>query len=54
MNRRQLTTLAAVLTGSLAGFGSAAQAQGDKTIRILVGFPPGGSSLGTESRFRRP
>lgn len=43
MNRRQLTTLAAILTASLAGFGSAAQAQGDKTIRILVGFPPGGS-----------
>lgn len=43
MNRRQLTTLAAILTASLAGIGGAAQAQGDKPIRILVGFPPGGS-----------
>lgn len=43
MNRRRLTTLAAVLAATLAGFGTAAQAQGDKTVRILVGFPPGGS-----------
>lgn len=43
MNRRRLTTLAAVLVATLAGFGTAAQAQGDKTVRILVGFPPGGS-----------
>ena len=43
MNRRRLTTLAAVLAATLAGFGTAAQAQGDKPIRILVGFPPGGS-----------
>jgi len=43
MNRRQLTTLAALLTATLASLGGAAQAQGDKTIRILVGFPPGGS-----------
>lgn len=43
MNRRRLTTLAAVLAATLAGFGSAAQAQADKTVRILVGFPPGGS-----------
>ena len=43
MNRRQLTALVALLTASLAGFGGAAQAQGDKPIRILVGFPPGGS-----------
>lgn len=43
MNRRQLTTLAALVATSLAGFGGMAQAQGDKTIRLLVGFPPGGS-----------
>ena len=44
MNRRQLTVLATALAATLAGFGTAAQAQGDnKTIRILVGFPPGGS-----------
>ena len=43
MNRRRLTTLAALLAATLAGFGTAAQAQGDKTVRILVGFPPGGS-----------
>lgn len=43
MNRRRLTTLAAVLATTLAGFGTSAQAQGDKTVRILVGFPPGGS-----------
>jgi tripartite-type tricarboxylate transporter receptor subunit TctC len=43
MNRRRLTTLAAVLAATFAGFGTAAQAQGDKTVRILVGFPPGGS-----------
>lgn len=43
MNRRQLTAIAAILTASLAGIGGAAHAQGDKTIRILVGFPPGGS-----------
>ncbi len=48
MNRRRatLTTLAAVLPATfatLAGFGTAAHAQGDKTVRILVGFPPGGS-----------
>jgi tripartite-type tricarboxylate transporter receptor subunit TctC len=45
MNRR-LVTLAAVLSATLAGlagFSTAAQAQGDKTVRILVGFPPGGS-----------
>ena len=43
MNRRQLTTLAAALAATLAGFGTAAHAQGDKPVRILVGFPPGGS-----------
>ena len=43
MNRRHLTALAALLTATLAGFGGAAQAQADKPIRILVGFPPGGS-----------
>jgi tripartite-type tricarboxylate transporter receptor subunit TctC len=43
MNRRRLTTLTAVLAATLAGFGTAAHAQGDKTVRILVGFPPGGS-----------
>jgi tripartite-type tricarboxylate transporter receptor subunit TctC len=45
MNRR-LVTLAAVLSATftaLAGFGTTAHAQGDKTVRILVGFPPGGS-----------
>ncbi len=43
MNRRQLTTCAAILAACLAGFGTTAQAQSDKTIRLLVGFPPGGS-----------
>lgn len=43
MNRRRLATLTAVLAAALAGFGTAAHAQGDKTVRILVGFPPGGS-----------
>jgi tripartite-type tricarboxylate transporter receptor subunit TctC len=43
MNRRRLTMLAAVLAATLAGLGTAAHAQGDKTVRILVGFPPGGS-----------
>jgi len=43
MNRRHLNLLAAALTATLAGFGTAAHAQGDKTVRILVGFPPGGS-----------
>jgi tripartite-type tricarboxylate transporter receptor subunit TctC len=43
MNRRHLNTLAATLAATLAGFGTAAQAQGEKTVRILVGFPPGGS-----------
>lgn len=43
MNRRHLTTLAASLAASLVGFGNVAHAQGDKTVRILVGFPPGGS-----------
>lgn len=43
MNRRHLNILAAALTATLAGFGTAAHAQGDKTVRILVGFPPGGS-----------
>ena len=43
MNRRQLTTLATLVATSLACFGGVAQAQSDKTIRLLVGFPPGGS-----------
>ena len=43
MNRRTFTTLATVLAATLAGFGTAAHAQGEKTVRILVGFPPGGS-----------
>lgn len=42
MNRRHLT-LAAVLSATLASFGTVAHAQGDKPVRILVGFPPGGS-----------
>ncbi|OGA97726.1 MAG: hypothetical protein A3E25_23555 [Burkholderiales bacterium RIFCSPHIGHO2_12_FULL_69_20] len=42
MNRR-LLTLAAVLSATLANFGTVAHAQGDKPVRILVGFPPGGS-----------
>ncbi len=42
MNRRHVT-LAAVLSATLGGFGTAAHAQGDKLVRILVGFPPGGS-----------
>ena len=42
MNRRRLT-LAAILSATLAAFGSAAHAQAEKTVRILVGFPPGGS-----------
>jgi len=42
MNRR-LLTLAAVLSATLASFGTVAHAQGDKPVRILVGFPPGGS-----------
>lgn len=42
MNRR-LLTLATVLSAALASFGTPAHAQGDKTVRILVGFPPGGS-----------
>jgi tripartite-type tricarboxylate transporter receptor subunit TctC len=42
MNRR-LVTFAAVLSTALACFGTAAHAQGEKTVRILVGFPPGGS-----------
>jgi tripartite-type tricarboxylate transporter receptor subunit TctC len=43
MNRRKFTTLTAVLAATLAGFGAAAHAQVDRTVRILVGFPPGGS-----------
>ncbi len=43
MNRRQLNTLAAAWAAHLASWGTAAQAQADKTMRILVGFPPGGS-----------
>jgi tripartite-type tricarboxylate transporter receptor subunit TctC len=42
MNRRRLT-LAAILSATLAAFGSAAHAQAERTVRILVGFPPGGS-----------
>ena len=42
MNRR-LLTLATVLSAAFASFGTPAHAQGDKTVRILVGFPPGGS-----------
>lgn len=43
MNRRHLIALAASLCAALGGFGSAAHAQDPKTVRILVGFPPGGS-----------
>jgi tripartite-type tricarboxylate transporter receptor subunit TctC len=42
MNRRRLIALAASLSAA-AGLPAIAQAQGDRTIRILVGFPPGGS-----------
>ena len=42
MNRRHLIALAASLSAA-AGLPAIAQAQGDRTIRILVGFPPGGS-----------
>jgi tripartite-type tricarboxylate transporter receptor subunit TctC len=42
MNRRHLIALAASLPAA-AGLPAIAQAQGDRTIRILVGFPPGGS-----------
>ena len=40
MNRRHLITLAAA---ALATLGGTAHAQADKNVRILVGFPPGGS-----------
>lgn len=43
MDRRRLATFATALAAALAGFGSPAHAQGDKLVRILVGFPPGGS-----------
>jgi ferredoxin len=44
MNRRQLTTLAALVAAALTGFASATHAQAEnKPLRILVGFPPGGS-----------
>jgi tripartite-type tricarboxylate transporter receptor subunit TctC len=45
MNRRRLTLAAigSATFATLAGVGTLAQAQGDKTVRILVGFPPGGS-----------
>ena len=43
MNRRRLTTLAAVVAATLATMGAPARAQIDKPVRILVGFPPGGS-----------
>ena len=42
MNRRRLIALAASLSAA-AGLPAIARAQGDRTIRILVGFPPGGS-----------
>ncbi len=40
MNRRHLLALA---TAALASLGGTAHAQADKNVRILVGFPPGGS-----------
>lgn len=45
--RRALTMGAALAAGTAAGFASSAGAQGkypDKAIRIVVGFPPGGST----------
>jgi tripartite-type tricarboxylate transporter receptor subunit TctC len=43
MNRRLATLAAAALCAALAGLPTATLAQGDKTVRVLVGFPPGGS-----------
>ena len=43
MNRRHVIALAAASFAILAGTPISSQAQGEKTIRILVGFPPGGS-----------
>lgn len=44
MNFRTFTRRSCLALGLAAAFG--AQAQGDKPIRILVGFPPGGASDG--------
>jgi tripartite-type tricarboxylate transporter receptor subunit TctC len=41
MNRRHLIALAAASAATALPF--AARAQGERTVRILVGFPPGGS-----------
>lgn len=43
MNKRQLLTAAAALV-TLAGVGLPAQAQVQAPLRIIVGFPPGGSA----------
>jgi tripartite-type tricarboxylate transporter receptor subunit TctC len=43
MHRRPFITRATALAAVLAGFGRAAHAQSERTVRVLVGFPPGGS-----------